>query len=178
MNEDKELICSFINGDEPAFEALVLKYRQAAVQFSLQFIHDYYVAEDIAQESFADIYVYKERYNFRASFRTYLFTIIRNKSIDYIRKNKRVLLQEVEVISEASTEDFIIKQEEKAHLKNTINMLKDDYKIAIYLIDYNNMSYEEAAKIMGKSSVQIKILIHRARKKLKLLLQEAYPVGE
>jgi len=34
------------------------------------------------------------------------------------------------------------------------------------------MSYQEAAKIMGKSSVQIKILIHRARKKLKLLLEE------
>jgi len=172
MNEDRELISSFMKGDETAFEALVLKYRQQAVQFSMQFVHDYYMAEDIAQESFASIYVYKERYNFKASFKTYLFTIVRNKSIDYGRKNKKIALEDVQAIDEISAEDLIIRQEEKIHLKNTIGMLKDDYKIAIYLIDYNDMSYEEAAKVMGKSSVQIKILIHRARKKLKLLLQE------
>jgi len=172
MNEDRELISSFMKGDETAFEALVLKYRQPAVQFSMQFVHDYYMAEDIAQESFANIYVYKERYNFKASFKTYLFTIVRNKSIDYIRKNKRIELEDVQAIDEVSAEDLIIKHEEKIHLKNMLGMLKDDYKIAIYLIDYNDMSYQEAAKIMGKSSVQIKILIHRARKKLKLLLEE------
>jgi len=172
MKEDKELISSFMDGDDIAFEALVLKYRQPAVQFSMQFVHDYYMAEDIAQESFASIYVYKERYNFKASFKTYLFTIVRNKSIDYIRKNKKISLEDVQAIDEISVEDLVVKQEEKIHLKNTIGMLKDDYKIAIYLIDYNDMSYEEAAKVMGKSSVQIKILIHRARKKLKLLLQE------
>jgi len=172
MNEDRELINSFKKGDDSAFEALVLKYRQPAVQFSMQFIHDYYMAEDIAQESFASIYVYKERYNLKASFKTYLFTIVRNKSIDYIRKNKKIALEDVQAIDEISAEDLIIRQEEKIHLKNTIGMLKDDYKIAIYLIDYNDMSYEEAAKVMGKSSVQIKILIHRARKKLKLLLEE------
>jgi len=172
MNEDRELISGFMNGDESAFDALVLKYRQPAVQFSMQFVHDYYMAEDIAQESFANIYVYKERYNFKASFKTYLFTIVRNKSIDYIRKNKRIELEDVQAIDEVSAEDLIIKHEEKIHLKNMLGMLKDDYKIAIYLIDYNDMSYQEAAKIMGKSSVQIKILIHRARKKLKLLLEE------
>ena len=172
MNEDRELISSFVKGDDTAFEALVLKYRQPAVQFSMQFVHDYYMAEDIAQESFANIYVYKERYNFKASFKTYLFTIVRNKSIDYIRKNKRIELEDVQAIDEVSAEDLIIKHEEKIHLKNMLGMLKDDYKIAIYLIDYNDMSYQEAAKIMGKSSVQIKILIHRARKKLKLLLEE------
>jgi RNA polymerase sigma-70 factor (ECF subfamily) len=138
----------------------------------MQFIHDYHIAEDIAQESFANIYVYKERYNFKASFKTYLFTILRNKSIDYIRKNKRMILEEIEVINEVSSEDLIIRQEQNNYVKSTINKLKDDYKIAIYLIDYNDMSYEEAASVMGKNSVQIKILIYRARKKLKLLLKD------
>ncbi|SHK44261.1 RNA polymerase sigma-70 factor, ECF subfamily [Clostridium cavendishii DSM 21758] len=172
MNEDNDLVYSFINGDDTAFEALVLKYRQAAIQFSIQFIHDYHIAEDIAQESFASIYVYKERFNFKSSFKTYLFTIVRNKSIDYIRKNNRVSLEEFEVIDENGAEDLIVKQEEKIYLKETMNRLKDEYKIAIYLIDYNDMSYSEAARIMGKSVVQIKVLIYRARKKLKLLLQE------
>lgn len=172
MNEDKELLYRFIDGDDTAFESLVLKYRQGAIQFSMQFVHDYHIAEDIAQDSFASIYVYKERYNFKASFKTYLFTIIKNKSIDYIRKGKREVLEESEVVCDYSAEELVIKQEEKIHLKNTINQLKDDYKIAIYLIDYNDMSYEEAGKVMGKSTVQIKILIYRARKKLKLLLQE------
>ena len=173
MNDDKELICRFLNGDNAAFEALVLKYRQPAIQFSMQFIHDYHLAEDIAQESFADIYVYRERFNFKASFKTYLFTIVRNKSIDYIRKNKKVTFEDFEAVSEVSAEDLIIREEEKIHVNSAVNKLKEDYKIAIYLIDYNDMSYEEAAKVIGKSSLQVKFLIHRARKKLKLLLQES-----
>lgn len=172
MDEDRELLCRFIGGDGTAFEALVLKYRQAAIQFAMQLIHDYQAAEDIAQESFASIYVFKERYNFKSSFKTYLFAIVRNKSIDYIRKNKKVILEDTELVCEESAEDMVIRYEEKIHLRNTINRLKVDYRIAIYLIDYNNMSYKEAAAVMGKSSVQIKIIIYRARKKLKLLLQE------
>ena len=52
----------------------------------------------------------------------------------------------------------------------TIDKLKEEYKTAIYLIDYERFSYKEAGIIMGKNSAQMKILIFRARKKLKLFI--------
>ena len=53
--------------------------------------------------------------------------------------------------------------------------MKEEYKTVIYLIDYEEFSYKEAGIIMGKNLAQIKILVFRARKKLKLLIeQEGY----
>ncbi|MEA4826157.1 MAG: sigma factor-like helix-turn-helix DNA-binding protein, partial [Clostridium sp.] len=57
-------------------------------------------------------------------------------------------------------------------IKEKINILKDDYKTIIYLIDFQEFSYKDAAKIMGKSLIQTKVLIYRARQKLKGLLKE------
>ena len=47
-----------------------------------------------------------------------------------------------------------------------LKSLKPEYERVIYLIDLEDLSYAQAAKIMGKSEAQIKILVHRARKKL------------
>lgn len=173
MEEDLKLITQFKAGDKESFEKLVIKYRNAAVDFSKSFVQDYYIAEDIAQESFADIYVYKERYDEKYKFKTYLFTIIKNKSIDYIRKNHAVLVDETfDSISIEGTEDIILKRELRKTVKEKVNELKDDYKTIIYLIDFEGFSYKDAAKIMGKNLVQTKILIYRARQKLKTLLKK------
>lgn len=57
-------------------------------------------------------------------------------------------------------------------VRKAIKKLKKEYQIAIYLIDLNGLSYEEAGVVMNKSIPQIKALIHNARKRLKVLLAE------
>lgn len=173
MEEDLELMRAFKAGNKESFEKLVIKYRQRAVYFCQSFVHDYYIAEDIAQDSFAYIYVYKERYREKYMFSTYLFTILRNKSIDYIRRNHDSPIDKIpESISSKKTEDIVLQKEQNQVIKEKINQLKDDYRTIIYLIDFDEFSYKEAARIMGKNLMQVKILIHRARQKLKLLLEE------
>lgn len=171
MEEDLKLMQSVKKGNRESFEKLIIKYRKVSISFCQTLIHDYYQAEDIVQESFAYIYVYNDRYNEKYSFKTYLFTIIRNKSIDYIRKNHAVSLSDIpETVSFNNTEDIILRKEKINLVRQKICELKDDYKTVIYLIDFYNFSYKDAAKIMGKSLVQTKILIYRARKKLKSIL--------
>ncbi|WMJ79359.1 RNA polymerase sigma factor [Clostridium sp. MB40-C1] len=173
MEEDLKLMRRFKNGDEESFEKLVVKYRKNAICFCESFIHDYHIAEDIAQEGFAYIYVYKERYNEKYAFKTYLFTILRNKSIDYIRKNRSIPLEKIpDNISPYETEKVVLQKEERNLIKEKINKLNDDYRTVIYLIDFQDFSYKDAAKIMGKNLIQIKVLIYRARQKLKLLIKE------
>lgn len=179
MDEDKILMQKFQDGDEQSFEALMVKYRSAAVYFAEKYTFDKFIAEDIAQESFAYLYVYKDKYDDKYSFKTYLFTIIRNKSIDYYRKIKRDNLQyDLDNLSSSDTlEDTILKNERRILFKNNINKLKEDYKVAIYLIDYEQFTYKEAGKVMNKNLAQMKILIFRARKKLKFLMkQEEYTI--
>ncbi|MBU5591243.1 RNA polymerase sigma factor [Clostridium sp. MSJ-4] len=173
MEEDLILMKNFKAGDKESFERLVIKYRENAINFCQSFVHDYHISEDIAQDSFTYIYVYKERYNEKYAFKTYLFTILRNKSIDYIRKNHDITLNKIpESIFPKETEDIVLQKEEQALIKEKINELNNDYKTIIYLIDFQEFSYKDAAKIMGKNLMQIKILIYRARQRLKVLIKE------
>lgn len=180
MEQDKLLMREFKEGSEDAFEELIIKYRTSAVHFAERYIHDRYAAEDISQECFAYIYVYKEKYNERYTFKTYLFTLIRNKSIDYIRKiSKEEYGADFEHMKDSSNpEEHLIKQECKNMILNKLNNLKDDYKTVIYLIDYEEFSYKETALIMGKSVPQIKILVFRARRKLRNLIEKQGEIFE
>lgn len=179
VDEDTLLMKKFQEGNENSFEELIIKYRANAICFAQRYTLDKFIAEDITQESFAYLYVYKDKYNEKYSFKTYLFTIIRNKCIDYYRKIKKEDLQSnlYNLISLDTPEDIILRDERKNLVINNINKLKEDYKIAIYLIDYEEFSYKEAGTIMRKNLAQMKILIFRARRKLKLLIeQEEYTI--
>jgi len=172
MHEDSALMESFKAGDHESFEKLIIKHRAKAVSFAQRYIRDPHLAEDMVQESFADIYVYRDRYNVNYSFKTYLFTIIKNKSIDYLRKKQAVPLEGLQLDSGYDMEEEVIRREEKVTLREKIGELKGDYQLAIHLIEYEGFSYKEAANIMGKNLVQMKILIYRARKKLKSMLEK------
>lgn len=177
MIDDKKLYENFLKGDINSFEILVITHKDNLIYFISRYTGgDIYSAEDIAQDVFAYIFVYKEKYNFDYSFKTFLYTLGKNKAIDYIRKQSKLNIgafdkDNEQVLSETeSLEDKIIKDENNKLLFDSIKRLKPDYEKAIYLVDIEELSYKEAARILGKTLPQIKILIHRARKSLRLLM--------
>jgi RNA polymerase sigma-70 factor (ECF subfamily) len=109
------------------------------------------------------------------TFKTYLFTIIRNACIDYLRQNNKsrtISLDDItEISNNISPENSVIKAERMTLIFKHIKNLPDDYKTALYLFAVDEMNYNEIAKVMQKSIPQVKIIIHRARKKLKKLCE-------
>ncbi len=174
-NKDKEYYKAFADGDKKAFEMLVIEHKDHLIYFIQRIIQDITIAEDLAQDTFVEILVHKERYHYQVSFKTYLYTIAHNKAVDYIRKNKRLKFVEElpELISEElGLEQRVIKDDEERLLYRTMNNLKEEYRAAITLIDLEGLSYAEAAKVLGKSDAQMKILIYRARKSLAKLMEK------
>ncbi len=175
MYDDNQLMKQVQTGDKSAFEAIVLRYRLSAIQFANSFVFDIFAAEDIVQDCFIKIYLNRMNYEFSHTFKTFLFTIVRNKSIDYLRKNKAQRLVNLDSIHEIeelnSQEDIFLKKEMSNRIFKILKSLKDDYKTALYLFAIEEMSYKEIAKIMQKTIPQIKITIFRARKKLKKLFE-------
>ena len=102
-NTEEQKYRSFLEGDMESFEWLVIEYKDSLIYFISRYVKDVAAAEDLAQDAFVEVLVHKERYNFRTSFKTWLFTIGRNKAVDYIRKYNRVSLVE-EYPEEASEE--------------------------------------------------------------------------
>ncbi len=171
MRDDKTLIASFQAGDDQSFEELILKHRKNAISFAFKYLRDLHLAEDIVQDSFADIYVYKDRYKQKYSFKTYLYTIIRNKSIDQLRKKKPVIAQEKDIVDPKSPEICLLESEQKNMIAAKLKDLKAEYRAVLYLSQYEQLKYKDIAKIMGKNVGQIKILVYRAKKKLRQLIE-------
>jgi RNA polymerase sigma-70 factor (ECF subfamily) len=96
---------------------------------------------------------------------------IKNKCIDYLRKKTALPLDESCISIAPSPEAEVIMRERRNYVRMKLNQLKEDYRTVLYLKEYENFSYAEIAEIMGRNLGQVKILIYRARKSLKAMLE-------
>ena len=174
-DEDNILMAKAKNGDKSAYEALVIKHRANAVNFAYSFISDLYEAEDIVQECFARVYINRTEYKPLNTFKTYLFAVIRNRCIDRLRHNKKNRMINLDDITEISNnitpEDTAVKSERMTAIFKHLDNLPENYKTALYLFAVDEMTYGQIAKVMRKSIAQVKIIIYRARKKLRKLCE-------
>ena len=175
MISDKSLYSSFLKGDLSSFEELVIRHRHSLIYFIMQYVKSYEIAEDIAQEVFAYIYIKPERYSTEYVFKTYLFMLGKRRAIDFIRKEARyqtIPLEDADLRDANSLDDIIFKEGNVSVLREHINKLKPEYRQVIILIDLNGLSLADTAIIMGKSVSAIKVLSHRARKRLKQIMEK------
>lgn len=176
-----------ISEEKEDFENLIRLHIKGAVAFATRYLKDEHMAEDIAQDAFAYYFVNRDKYNSKYSFKTYLYTIIKNKSIDYIRKNSR--MSYVDSIDETSCqyerdtysgspETIHMKKQQSEDIRKCLDELKDEYREVIYLYEYEELSYKEIAKIIDKSTASVKITLFRARRKLKDIYGQIIELGE
>ena len=173
-NKDQELYNDFLNGDEKAFEQLVIKYKNNMVYFISKYVKNVENSEDIFQDVIVYILEHKNDYNNKYSVKTYLYTIAKSKAIDYIRHKKKIEpIDESKNLSDAKLlEEIILQKERQQKIKNLIDKMPFDYQMVIYLTKIEMLSYKEAAIIMEKTEKQIKTLAYNSKKKLRQLLIE------
>ena len=167
--EDRENYIAFLQGDMQGFERLVIKYKDHLIYFLQTYVKNITVAEDLAQDVFVDVLIYKERFQLEKQFKTYLFTIGKHKAIDFLRKQRYFTsMEEIEWLEDCQQlEEVLFQKENNTLLLTALHQLKREYRQIITLIDLEEMSYREAGIILDKTVPQIKILIYRARKSLK-----------
>ena len=166
----------YLNGDDRAFDELMDAYHDGLILFINKLVGNYAVAEELAADSFVDLLVHKKRFLGNSDFRTYLYSIGRHKAIDYIRKDAKKKIVDPEEIFELADDERIeetfIEDETKRALHRAIAQLGEDYRAAVYLIFFEELSYEQAAQVLGKSKKQIDNLVYRAKGALKKILTE------
>lgn len=176
MSNGAEYYRRFINGEEKAFDKLMDLYHDGLILFINKLIGNYSVSEELAADCFVDLIVHKKRFLGNSDFKTYLYSIGRHKAIDFIRRDakKKVVAPEElpEIENEERIEEDYIEDESKRALHHAISKLGKDYQAAVYLIFFEELSYEEAAKVLGKNKKQIDNLIYRTKAALKKILTE------
>ena len=130
---------------------------------------DYQLACDIMQESFTRIY---EKYTAENYAPQLLFTIGRNLVLDSLRKRKQnpTTLEDDDQPADSHEHDFMVRDEYRRVL-TAMRQLDDDERDLLSLVVSSEMSYREVAQIAGISEANVKVKIHRARKKLREYLK-------
>ena len=165
----------FLDGDESAFDEIMKELFDNLVFFIDRYVHDIHAAEDIAIDAFSDLVVNKHRYNFKVTLKTYLFMLGRSRALNYIKHRKVinfVELTEADNISaeQETLEEIILADERMRVVNNALNSLPDDMRVVVHLIYFEDLSYDEAAKVMKKNRKQVDNLLYRAKKELRIIL--------
>ena len=165
---DEELYQAYLDGDMTAFEQLVIRHRHNLVYFLYSFIKNYEIAEDAAQEVFAALIANPMCYNPAYCFKPFLYALAKRRGIDAIRRENK----HTHAVPDENLKDLRCLEQQvfdKLDFEwsiDQINTLKDDYARVITLVTIFGFSTQQAAQILGKSTANIKVLLHRARKKL------------
>ena len=167
----------FLNGDEEAFDEIVKEYFDSLVFFINGYINDFQASEDIAIDVMSDLIVNKKRYNFKVTLKTYLFMLAKSRAKNYIKHRntiKFITLDEArEQLSElTSPVDSLILDEQKKKLYKALSTLSEEMRTVVYLIYFENMSYDEAAKVLKKNKKQVDNLLYRAKNQLRTILDD------
>lgn len=170
---DKQLYKEFFNGNKKSFEELILRYKNSLIYFISRYTKNVDIAEDISQDVFVYLLLNKYKYNFKYPLKTFLFIIAKSKALNYLKREKKLIALDSSIyVSDKDLEDKIFTKDKLEKVKLVIDKLKTDYQVAIYLADFEDMSYKDIAKITNKSESQVKNLIHSSRLKLKELLRK------
>ena len=190
---DALLMLRVKRGDRVAFTELVEKYKQPVMNLVYRTLHDATEAEDLAQIVFLQVYKSAKRYESRAKFSTWLFTIARNLCLNEIRRRSRHPADSLEE-AHAEHEDQprqqfedqsnVLPPEQLLHgelaqkIEEALAGLPENQRTAILLCRQEELSYEEIAEILGCSLSATKSLIHRGRETLKEKLKPYLKTGE
>ena len=176
------LIQQAYEGDIDAFGELVNLFQQPVFNLTYRMLGDPQEAEDAAQEAFIRAYSKLKSYDLNRSFKTWLFTIASNHCIDRLRKRRLTYVSIDEplpphpsLVSEADDpERSLIDQERSVMVQALLDELSPDYRAAVVLRYWYEMSYAEIAEALDTTESAIKSRLFRARQSLaeKLELQQ------
>jgi RNA polymerase sigma-70 factor (ECF subfamily) len=188
MNSDEQLVKRSLQGDNEAFEELVVKYQSKIYALSYRYMGNEEDAYDMAQESFIKAFRSLRSFKGDSSFGTWLYRVATNVCLDELRRRKRRIVSlsldeplatrdgdevEKDIADTAPTADIIYEQKELSnYIQEVLNSMKPDHKTTIILRDIMELTYEEIAQVLNCNVGTVKSRLSRARDALRKKLTD------
>jgi RNA polymerase sigma-70 factor (ECF subfamily) len=175
----EDLMVKTAGGDELAFEILVGRYQTPVLNLVYRYVGDGTKAKDLAQEVFIRVWRAADRYESKAKFITWIYSIAVNLCLNELKLVKGKKLVELEMEGEAKSivyenhsgashtpEALLLAEERSRQISEALQGLPENQRMALILKRYDNLSYGEIAKIMKCSVSAVESLLVRAKKNL------------
>lgn len=162
----------FLDGDDEGIVEIIKDYKDGLTLYLNGYVNNIFIAEELMEETFFKIVVKKPKFNGNHSFKTWLYTIGRNVTIDFLRHNDKISDKPIDdfenyLYEEESFEKAYLREERKITLHKALRKLKVEYRQVLYLLYFEGFNNTEVATTMKKSKHQIENLVYRARLSLK-----------
>ena len=171
--EDNHYIDRVLNGDVSAYAMLVSKHKNLVFSIALKILNNREDAEEVAQDCFLKVFQALKTFERKSKFSTWLYRIVYNAAISKTRKKRLELVPMDNYVIHNYTEDEVSggieeidPEEQKEMIDRAMKQLTDDESLLITLFYKGENSIEDISNITGLSMSNVKVRLHRIRKKL------------
>ena len=174
------IIAKVKEGDKNAFAVLINEHKAMAFTLALKLMQNREDAEEVAQDAFVKAYKNINRFEGKSKFSTWLYTIVYNSALTQLRK-KKISTVDLDNHSESYNRSFegsekgwySLKREERStFIKEAMATLSKEDQVVITLFYLNENSTREVSEITGWELPNVKVRLHRARKRLLVALED------
>ena len=147
-------------------------------KFVFALVKDEWVADDLIQETFIKVQKNLNQLREESKLTSWIFKIAYNLCQDHFRKlsqaekNGHILIEKSEIFTEPLFQKEFEQHQMGACVQDKIRLLPESHQTVLILFDLMEFSHKEIAEIVGISVDNVKVRLHRARKKLKAILEE------
>ena len=172
MGRNEEMIES----REQFVEQALAEYEGPLIGYALGIVRDRDRARDVVQDTFIRLYQ-QDREKVQRGLKTWLFTVCRNRALDILRKEKRMVALEEEKAARlegnTAAPDRVADWDERVtQVMDALNRLSDNQREVIHLKFQQGLSYQEISEATGLTSGNVGFLLHTGLKRLRSLLPE------
>jgi RNA polymerase sigma-70 factor (ECF subfamily) len=181
IEQEKKILKRIKNGENEAFGEFYDFYAPRVYRFVRLKVDSQETAQDLTSEAFLRIWQHlQEQRRIRERFQALLYKIARNLVIDFYRtKSVREILIEdnLEEFSkveddEETSDELVLHQEEMVEVKKALIQINPNYQDVIVWYYLDELSVPEIAEILEKNEGTVRVLIHRAMKSLRGVMEE------
>lgn len=174
---DQQLVADYLKGDEKSLEILIQQYLKPIYNFVYRYAGNAQDAEDITQDVFMKVWRNLKKFDRQKSFKSWIFTIAKNASIDALKKKKPAPFSEFSVIEtiadpSPSPNEIFERKEISQMLSLLINKLPLKYREVLFLRYSNGLAFQKIAESLNEPLNTVKSRHRRALITLKKFLKE------
>ena len=188
MDREFELVRKIVAGDQRKFEEIIKLYERLVAHIVFRMVSDNTDREEICQEVFIKVFQNLEAFNFNAKLSTWIAKIAHNHCINFLRKHKLNLLDDMSnsnehgdmqftesLHTESTVPDTESEKNERVNIiRKEIEKLPEKYKIILTLYHIDEFSYKDIEQVVNMPEGTIKSYLFRARKMLRENLLKTY----
>jgi RNA polymerase sigma-70 factor, ECF subfamily len=171
---DAELVERYLAGDTAAFDEIMVRYERQIYRICYRFVENREDAMDLAQEVFIKAFEHLATFRRESSLKTWLYRIAMNHCINHVKKHSQEFVEVTEYTGSVNSrvQDQLEDREQREHFRRLVKLLPPKQKAILEMRINEQLSYEEIAKISGRSISTIKASVFFALEKLRKLVKD------